>query len=163
MKIKPIRFFSPQDNTLAKPKKETAKAKKTKPLKLEGYISPSGKLVIPAKTFDQLDFPADTTFLQIGADAGKRKIKTLYLVPTDSQDGAFELVKAAKSYTISLGHILKSGGIDFAETKYSFTLAPYTEEAGTTGYALKLTSDQAKPAKPAYTGKPRGRRPKASS
>lgn len=159
MKNKSIHFYSVEDNTLAKPKKEKAKTS-TKPAKLEGYISSSGKLVIPAKTLGQLNLPADTTYLQVGTDADKRKIKTLYLVPADSTENGFELIKAAKSYTISLGYILEKGGIDYSKTKYNFILTPFTDEAGTSGYSLKLTSNETKPA---YTGKPRGRRPKASN
>jgi len=158
MKNQSIRFFSPQDNTLDKPREGRA-TDKTKPVKLEGYISPAGKLVIPAKAFEQLDLPTDSTWFQIGTDAGKRKIKKLYLVPTDSEENGFELVKAAKRYTLSIGFILKRGGIDFDQTKYSFTLTPLADEFGTNGYALKLTSDSPKQA---YTGKPRGRKPKSS-
>ncbi|MFD2937870.1 hypothetical protein [Spirosoma flavum] len=147
--------FSPEDNSLAKLKKEKAIAKS---VKLEGYISPAGKLVIPAKSFEQLDLPIDLTWVKVGTDTGKRKIKTLYLVPSDSEDNGFELVKAAKSYTISLDIILKKGGIDFGQTKYSFTLTPFTDESGTSGYALKLTGYLPKPV---YTGKPSGRKPKS--
>lgn len=156
MKNKVIRFFSTQDNTLAKPKKEKALAK-SKPVKLEGYISPAGKLVIPAKNFDQLELPTDLSWVKIGTDVGKRKIKTLYLIPSDSEDNSFELVKAAKSYTISLDIILKKGGIDYDQTKYSFTLTSFTDEFGTSGYVMKLTNDAPKAV---YTGKPRGRKPK---
>ena len=158
MKNQSIRFFSPQDNTLDKPKERKATAK-IKPVKLEGYISHTGKLVIPAKSFEQLDIPSDSAWFQIGTDAGKRKIKTLYLVPADSEENGFELVKAAKSYTLAIGVILKKGSIDFDQTKYSFTLTPFEDESGTNGYALKLTSDLPKPA---YSGKPRGRKPKSS-
>ena len=75
-----------------------------KPLKLEGYISPVGKLVVPAKTMYLLDLKANSTRFQIGTDRGKRKIKSLYLVPTqDAQTESFAFVKAAKRYTIDLG------------------------------------------------------------
>ncbi|SFF36506.1 hypothetical protein [Spirosoma endophyticum] len=160
MKPKTIRFFSPQDNALAKPTK-TKKGKEAKPIKLEGYISPTGKLVFPAKTIDQLEFQADSARFQIGTDQGKRKIKTIYLVPTqDDQDESFTLLKAAKSYIIDLAFILQKGGIAYKTTKYLFSLSPFPYQEGVIGYSLALqTSDL----KPAYTGKPRGRKPKVTN
>jgi len=102
MKPKTIRFFSPQENALTQPTKNK-KNNVAKPVKLEGYISPAGKLVFPAKTMDQLALQADSVRFQIGIDQGKRKIKSLYLVPThDAKDESFAVVKAAKSYTIDL-------------------------------------------------------------
>lgn len=159
MKNKSIRFFSLQDNTEAKPKKQSKQTvAKAKPVKLEGYVSPTGKLVIPAKTYDQLDFSTDLATIKVGTDEGKRKVRTLYLFPTDSQDEGFELVKAAKSYTVSLDYILKKGGVDYDQSKYNFTLLPFKDQTGNDGYVAKLTSDKPKPT---YTGKPRGRKPKA--
>lgn len=159
MKPKTIRFFSPQDNALAKPAKGK-KAKQAKPVKLEGYISPVGKLVFPAKTIDQLELEADSIRFKIGTDQGKRKIKTIYLVPThDAQEQSFALDRAAKSYSVNLGVILQKGGIDYKTTKYKFILSPFTYQEGIIGYSIVL--ENAAP-KLAYSGKPRGRKPKVT-
>ena len=156
MKPKPIRFFSTQDNTQTTLPK-SKKTKVAKPVKLQGYISPVGKLVLPAKLMDQLGLDADAVRFQIGTDQGKRKIKSLYLVPTyDAQTESFELVKGAKSYTIALARILQKGGIDYKTTKYRFTLSPFPYAEGITGYSLALRDPSPKPA---YSGKPRGRKP----
>jgi hypothetical protein len=160
MKPKTIRFFSPQDNTLAKPEK-SKKSKEAKTVKLEGYISPVGKLVFPTKTIDQLEIEADSVRFKIGTDQGKRKIKTIYLVPThDTQDQSFSLEKGAKSYSVDLGVILKKGGIDYKKTKYKFILSPFTYQEGIIGYSVSLENPDSKPA---YSGKPRGRKPKATN
>ncbi|MCK8494534.1 MULTISPECIES: hypothetical protein [Spirosoma] len=154
MKAAQIRFFSPQENSTPKEKK----AKKVAPV--TGYISTAGKLVFPAKSISQLDFDPETAQFRIGTQEGKRKIKSLYVIPvTDEQEGTFELEKAAKSYSISLPIILQKGGIDYSNSKYVFTVKPFDYEEGVVGYELQL-EDQAP--KPAYTGKPRGRKPKAS-
>lgn len=155
MKTLALSFFSSQDNS--EPKKKAAKAE-PKSAPLTGYLSPAGKLVFPAKTVSQLSFNPDNTRFKIGTQEGKRKIKSLYLVPADENSSdTFEMVKAAKSYTISLAVILQKGGIDFANTKYTFTIKPFTYEGGVSGYELLLSDST--PKEP-YTGKPRGRKPK---
>jgi hypothetical protein len=160
MKPVSIRFFTPQDNTQTSSPKNK-KANVAKQVKLEGYISPAGKLVLPAKTIHQLELEADSVRFKVGTDSGKRKIKVLYLVPTqDTQADSFELVKAAKSYTIALGVILQKGGIDYKTTKYEFTLSPFTDEEGISGYSLSLANPGPKPT---YTGKPRGRKSKVTN
>jgi hypothetical protein len=45
MKTNQIRFFSPQDNAPKAQKQPLAKP--TKPIRIEGYISSTGKLVFP--------------------------------------------------------------------------------------------------------------------
>lgn len=154
MKATALRFFSPQDNSESKTKSTP------KSVALTGYLSPAGKLVFPAKTVSQLDFNPDATRFKIGTQQGKRKIKSLYLIPADDDSSeTFEMVKAAKSYTISLAVILQKSGIDYAKTKYTFTLKPFTYEDGASGYELQLNDSAPKPA---YTGKPRGRKPKTN-
>jgi hypothetical protein len=153
MKDKAIRFFSPEENTATKPGKAVKE-----PVKLEGYISTTGKLVFPAKTMNQLELEADSVRFRIGTPEGKRTIKSLYLVPThDPNVEAFPLKKAAKGYTIALGLILQNGGIDYSLTSYTFTVNPVDLEDGLIGFELRL--QDAAP-KPSYTGKPRGRKPK---
>ncbi|WP_461105796.1 hypothetical protein [Spirosoma koreense] len=153
MKAKQIRFFSPDENSEAtkKVKKSVAKA-----VPATGYISSAGKLVFPDKTIAQLGFDPQSSRFKIGTQEGKRKIKSLFLIPgAEGQDEVFDLVEGAKSHSISLPFILKKGGIDFAETKHSFTVKPFDYEEGVTGYELKLTNESPKPE---YTGKPRGRK-----
>ena len=159
MKPVAIRFFTPQENKLL-PKKEV-KASKLKDIILTGYISGSGKLVFPAKTVAGLGLDVDNTAFKVGMQAGKRKVKSLYLIPAgDSQDDTFQLEKAAKSFTLALPVILKKSGVDFSSTKYSFLIELFDYE-GTTAFMLQLSQDEAAP-KAAYTGKPRSRKPKAT-
>ena len=155
MKALELSFFSSEDNSETKKKKAAPKS-----VPLTGYLSPAGKLVFPAKTVSQLGFNPDVTSLKIATQQGKRKIKSLYLVPTnDNVSGTFQMVKAAKSYTIALGVILQKGGIDYANSKYTFTIKPFTHEGGVSGYELQL--NDAAPKVP-YSGKPRGRKSKTS-
>ncbi|GAB3168981.1 hypothetical protein [Telluribacter humicola] len=151
MKAKSIRFFSPDDNSEEKQKSST------KAPELTGYISGTGKIVFPNKTIEQLDINPEQTKFKIGAQEGKRKLKSIFLVPTtDDQSEAFELTKSAKNYNIPLSVILQKNGVDYSNNKYNFTVKPFDFE-GVTGYELQL--DQEGP-KPEYTGKPRGRKPK---
>ncbi|GAB3988537.1 hypothetical protein GCM10028807_11410 [Spirosoma daeguense] len=153
MKAKQIRFFSPEENSEEK-KKEQKSATKAAPV--TGYISTGGKLVFPDKSAAQLGFDPESNRYKVGTQDGKRKIKSLYLVPDSSDQGeTFELVKAAKSHAISLPFILQKGGIDYANVKYSFTVKSFEYDNGVTGYELKLSDNSPKPE---YTGKPRGRK-----
>ena len=93
-------------------------------------------------------------------DEGKRKAKSLYLVPTSGEQETFSFEKAAKSYTLALPFILKKSGVDYAKSKYSFTIRLFEHE-GITAIALQLTPETAK-SKESYTGKPRGRKPKVN-
>ncbi|WP_080240056.1 hypothetical protein [Spirosoma rigui] len=155
MKATALRFFSPEDNSETK-----KKAAAPKPVTLTGYVSAAGKLVFPDKTVSQLGIDADATRFKIGVQEGKRKIKSLYLVAADDNAAdSFEMSKAAKGYTIALALILQKSGIDYAATKHTFTIEPFTYEDGVTGFELQLSSSAPKPA---YTGKPRGRKPKNS-
>ncbi|GAB4019606.1 hypothetical protein [Spirosoma koreense] len=158
MKAKQLRFFTRQDNTPKAPK--TKQTKLTKPLKLEGTILSTGKLVLPQPAIDQLGIPLDSLRFQIGTQPGQRKLKVLYLVPTqDDQGESFPMKKGAKSYSIALGPILQKGGLDYSLIKYTFTLKPFIYQEGVTGYELQLLDTTPKPA---YTGKPRGRKAKVT-
>ncbi|MCX6216601.1 hypothetical protein [Spirosoma sp.] len=158
MKAKQIRFFSPDENSEAK-KKDEKPVVKTSPV--TGYISSTGKLVFPSKSIAQLGLDPTNNQFKVGTQDGKRKIKSLYLIPSgEGEEQTFELVQGAKSYAISLPFILQKGGIDFAETKYNFLVKPFDYEDGVTGYELKLTNENPKPE---YTGKPRGRKKLSTS
>lgn len=151
MKDKQIRFFSPTENSQPTPPKPE------KPEKLTGTISAFGKLVFSLDTAAKLGIEADSAFFKIGAQEGKRKLKSLYLAPTSEEADAFVLQKGAKSYTIPLAGILQKYGVDFKGSKFDFTIKPFEYSDGASGYELEL-EDQAP--KPVYTGKPRGRKPK---
>jgi hypothetical protein len=94
MKDKSIRFFSPSENL----EQQQSKAAVAKEPILTGYISASGKLVLPLKTVDRLGIDPQTTGFKVGTQAGKRKLKSLYLVPTqEGQEDRFELTKGPKA------------------------------------------------------------------
>ncbi len=153
MKAKQIRFFSPNENSESKKKAEKTA---TKAAPVTGYVSSTGKLVFPAKAIAQLGIDPQNNQFKVGTQEGKRKIKSLYLIPgTEGHEGTFELEQGAKSYSISLPFILQKGGIDFAETKHNFTVKSFDYDNGVMGYELKLTNES--PKLP-YTGKPRGRK-----
>lgn len=155
--MKPIalQFFSPQDNTQPV-QKETAKPIRKTPL--TGSVSTTGELIFPLRTVQQLSIDSATARFKVGIEQGKRKIKSLYLVPAnqDSSD-SFELIKKANSYSIALALILQRGSVDYKKTAYVFTIHPFQHEDGVTGYELRLNIQAPKPP---YTGKPRGRQTK---
>ncbi len=152
MKPVTIRFFSPQDNQPLGQKEAT---KKTSKAVLTGSISPTGRLIFSPKTIDQLGVDPTTVRFKIGTDKAKRKIKTLYLIPTtEDYTDTFELVKKTNSYSIALPVILQKGGVDYKKTTYIITLEPFAYQGGLTAYALRLGTQAPKPP---YTGKPRGR------
>lgn len=153
MKAKNIRFFSPQENQAKTEKKPKAKSLPT------GYISAAGKIVFPSATIEELGIEPDSTKFLVGTDDGKRKIKNLYLVPTDQQS-AFSIVRTGRGYSLPLELILSKGGIDFKARKYVFTASIFNHDDAV-GYALEITPEQPVEKVP-YTGKPRGRRPKDS-
>lgn len=150
MKLKSIKFFTPEENSL---KTEVSKPKPSP----TGYISPAGKLVLPSNTLEELGIEPETARFKIGTDEGKRKIKSLYLVPSGDETDTFTLARSGRGYVIPLAIILKKGGIDFAQTKYVFTVSLFNYDEGVVGYELVLASTEPKPE---YTGKPRGRKAK---
>lgn len=159
MKAINIHFFSPTENQ--QPTTKAEKAVKPAKLILTGYISSAGKLVLPAKTVAHLGVDLSKTSFKVGMDEGKRKAKSLYLVPSSSDAETFTFEKAAKSFTLALPFILKKSGVDFAKTKYDFTIRLFEFE-GTTAFALQLAPEAAVVKVP-YTGKPRGRKPRQAS
>lgn len=153
-----IRFFTQADN---KSVSTTAKVKKVKDLApLTGYVSNTGKLVLPTKTVQAISDLASVQAMKVGSPAGKRKLTVLYLIPTDEQNAeGFPVVATPRGVTIELAHILTGGRINYKAEKYTFTLKPFTDQEGATGYELQLTTPGAEIKVP-YTGKPRGRKPK---
>ena len=155
--MKPIalQFFSPQDNTQPTQKGTTKSIRKTL---LTGSVSTTGKLVFPLRTVQQLSIDSAIDRFKVGIEQGKRKIKSLYLVPANQdRSESFELIKKANSYSIALAHILQRGGVDYNKTAYVFTIHSFEHEDGVTGYELRFNIPAPKPP---YTGKPRGRQNK---
>lgn len=154
-----IRFFTQADN---KSISKTAKADKVaKSIPLTGYLSPTGKLVLPTKTVQAIGDLGGVQAMKVGSQVGKRKLTVFYLIPTDEQDAeGFPVATTPRGLTIELAHILTSGRVDYKTGKYSFTLTPFDYQEGMTGYELALTAQHAQPKAP-YMGKPRGRKPKA--
>ncbi|MEZ0486314.1 hypothetical protein [Fibrella aquatica] len=144
MQTEEIRFFDPSENT-----EETAPKKRSKKsVTVTGYISATGKLVLPNKSIEQLGLDPSNTIFKVGAKAGKRKAKLLYLVPASGSDSsAFSMVKAAKSYSISLPVILQKNGIDFVSQKYTFVISDYDFGGDVAGYELKLNKPSEKTGK----------------
>ena len=144
MQTEDIRFFSPSENA----EEATPKKRSKKSVAVTGYISATGKLVLPNKSVEQLGIEPNGMTFKVGAQAGKRKAKLLYLVPASASDSeSFELVKAAKSYSISLPFILQKNGVEYAEQKYTFVITEFDFDGGVTGYMLKLNKPSEKPAK----------------
>ncbi|SDH36480.1 hypothetical protein SAMN04487996_13432 [Dyadobacter soli] len=152
MKLKAIKFFSPEENI---PKVKTAV--KATPLPT-GYISNSGKLVFPAAALRELGIDPESVNFKIGTHEGKRKIKSVYLVPATNSDETFSFEKSGRGHVIPLAVILKKGGVDFESQKLIFKISTFDFDPSTKGYELAI---EAEAPKPEYTGKPRGRKAKA--
>ena len=153
MKLKAIKFFSPEENV-----EKVQKASKAAPLP-KGYISNSGKLVFPATVLGDLGIDPESTYFKIGTQGGKRKIKSLYLVPATSSDQTFSFEKSGRGHVIPLAVILKKGGVNFDSEKLIFKISTFDFDQATKGYELTIESETPKTE---YTGKPRGRKPKAA-
>ncbi|MHA4741978.1 hypothetical protein [Dyadobacter sp. MSC1_007] len=153
MKLRAIKFFSPEENL---PKTKEAKAA---PLPA-GYISNSGKLVFPATSLGDLGIDPESTYFKIGTQDGKRKIKSLYLVPAQSSDQTFSFEKSGRGHVIPLAVILKKGGLNFEGEKLIFKISTFDFDQATKGYELAIETETPKPE---YSGKPRGRKPKAAT
>ncbi|WP_342088060.1 hypothetical protein [Dyadobacter sp. OTU695] len=153
MKLKAIKFFSPEENL---PKTKEAKAT---PLPA-GYISSSGKLVFPAAVLGDLGIDPASTHFKIGAQDGKRKIKSIYLLPAASSDQTFSFEKSGRGHVIPLAVILKKGGLNFEGEKLIFKISTFDFDQATKGYELVIETETPKPE---YTGKPRGRRPRVQT
>ena len=158
MKPIAIQFFSPLDNTKPPHQPTTTRTRKGS---LTGSISAMGKLILSPKTVDQLALDPTAVRFKIGIEQGKRKIKSLYLIPTQEDHAdTFELVKNANHYSIALAPILRKGGVYYQQTPYGFTIHSFVHEDGVTGFELRLNTQ---PPKPADTGKPRGQRVQPST
>ncbi|SEJ32896.1 hypothetical protein SAMN05216327_108302 [Dyadobacter sp. SG02] len=154
MKLKAIKFFSPEENV---PKVKTTP--KAAPLPT-GYISNSGKLVFPAAALGDLVIDQESANFKIGIPEGKRKIKSVYLIPASNSDQTFSFEKSGRGHVIPLATILKKGGVDFESQKLVFKISTFDFDQATKGYELAIETEAPKPV---YTGKPRGRKAKAGT
>jgi hypothetical protein len=153
MKLKAIKFFSPEENV-----SKTKSVEKKAPLPT-GYISNSGKLVFPAVALRDLGIDPESTHFKIGTQEGKRKIKSVYLVPAENSDQTFTFEKSGRGHVIPMAVILKKGGINFDSEKLIFKISTFEFDKVTKGYELAIETEAPKAE---YTGKPRGRKPKAA-
>jgi len=154
MKLKAIKFFSPEENV-----SKTKVVEKAAPLPT-GYISNSGKLVFPASALRDLGIDPESTYFKIGTQEGKRKIKSVYLVPAASSDQTFSFEKSGRGHVIPLALILKKGNVNFESEKLIFKISTFDFDQTTKGYELAIETEAPKPE---YTGKPRGRKPQQSA
>ena len=151
MKLKAIKFFSPEENV-----SKTKVVEKAAPLPT-GYISNSGKLVFPASALRDLGIDPESTHFKIGTQEGKRKIKSVYLVPAAGSDQTFSFEKSGRGHVIPLALILKKGNVNFESEKLIFKISTFDFDQTTKGFELAI---EAEAPKPEYTGKPRGRKPR---
>lgn len=154
MKLKAIKFFSPEENI---PKSKVVE--KAAPLPT-GYISNSGKLVFPASALRDLGIDPESTHFKIGTQEGKRKIKSVYLVPVAGSDQTFSFEKSGRGHVIPLALILKKGNVNFESEKLIFKISTFDFDQNTKGYELVIETEAPKPE---YTGKPRGRKPRTQA
>ncbi|GAB3740178.1 hypothetical protein GCM10028818_56760 [Spirosoma horti] len=112
------------------------------PAGIAGYISRTGKLVLPKKSVEQLTLNVNllSVRMKVGVDVEEgQKIDMLYLVPAGSSIAdSFTVIQAAKGYTIELGKLLLEEGIMYKTVKYTFTIEPFLLEDGMSGYQLRL-------------------------
>ena len=101
----------------------------------------------------------ESTHFKIGTQEGKRKIKSVYLVPAASSDQTFSFEKSGRGHVIPLALILKKGNVNFESEKLIFKISTFDFDQNTKGYELAIETEAPKPE---YTGKPRGRKPKAA-
>lgn len=150
MKLDDLRFFSPEENKATKLKEEVT-------VQPTGYISATGKLIIPQKSAEEVGMDSDSRSFKIGVQENKRKLKTLYVVPaSEDEEGVFELKSSGRNNFIQLGVILDKSGVDFQNNKYTFEINAYEFDDNVVGYELKLDS-------PAPRTKRAGRKAKAEA
>lgn len=150
MNLDEIRFFSPQENK----SERKAKAKEETGAPATGYISATGKVIIPQKAAEEVGLNTEHTTYMVGTEQNKRKLKSLYVIPASGHtEGAFEMVSSGRNNFISLGVILEKSGLDYQNNKYTFEVSPFVFGDDIKGIELKLN-------KPTLKAKRAGRKPK---
>ncbi len=150
MNLEEIRFFNPKENKADR--KARTKSETNDPT--TGYITSTGKVIIPQKSAEEVGINADNGTFMVGMQQNKRKLKSLYIVPAPhAQEGSFEMKSSGRNNFITLGVILEKNGLDFQNNKYTFDINPFNFDGDVTGYELKLNTPTPKTKKP-------GRKPK---
>lgn len=150
MNLDDIRFFSPQENKAER----KAKAKEETGDPSTGYISATGKVIIPQKAAEEVGLDTSHTTYMVGTQQNKRKLKSLYVIPASGHtEGAFEMQSSGRNNFIALSVILEKNGVDFQNNKYTFEVTPLVVGDDIKGVELKLNS-------PTPKTKRAGRKPK---
>jgi hypothetical protein len=151
MKAKPILFFTQADNLGS-----VAPKKKVEKTTMGGSISKRGSLVFALNVAEELGLTSTAKHFRVGVLEGKRKISAIYLVPSDdSQADVFPVQKVGRGYGIGLAGILAKSGINYKQTRYTFSVQPMDMEQGN-GFELRL-KEPATPAPLVEGAKRRGR------
>lgn len=141
MNLDDIRFFSPQEN---KAERKT-KVKEESGEPATGYISSTGKVIIPQKAAEEVGLNTSHTTYMVGTEQNKRKLKSLYVVPASGHtEGAFEMVSSGRNNFIALGVILEKSGLDYQNNKYTFEISSFVLGDDIKGIELKLNKPTAK-------------------
>ena len=150
--MKDIRFFAPEENVAPRKKRTTSKSDKSE---VTGYITSTGKVIIPQKSAEEVGLKPEESAFKIGMPENKRKLKSLYLVPTSrGEEGVFEMHESGRNYFLPLGVILEKGGLDVQNKKYTFNINTFQYgDDNKTAFELKLNKPTTKTKRP-------GRKPK---
>lgn len=150
MKLEDLRFFSPEENKPVKKKEEVVQQP-------SGYISATGKVIIPQKSANEVGLNPEGKAFRVGVPDNKRKLKSLYILPASAdEEGVFEMKESGRNYFIPLGVILENSGLDFQNNKYSFDINTLKFDNNVNGYELKLNA-------PTPKTKRAGRKPKVEA
>ena len=138
-----ISFFTPEENVA--PRKATEKAAKSYNT---GYITSTGKVIIPQKSAEEAGIEPQNSAFKIGKPEKKRKLKSLFLVPASrEEEGVFEMEESGRNFFISLGPILDKSGLDVQNKKYTFDIRPF-EYGDSQAFELKLNTATARGKRP---------------
>ena len=141
MNLDDIRFFTPQEN---KAERKT-KVKEELGAPATGYISGTGKVIIPQKAAEEIGLNTAHTTYMVGTQQNKRKLKSLYIIPASGDtQGTFEMQSSGRNNFIGLSVILEKNGVDYQNNKYTFEVAPFVFGDDIKGVELKLNSPVAK-------------------
>lgn len=137
MNLDDIRFFSPQENKAERKARTKAEAD----TQATGYISATGKVIIPQKTAEEVGLDTGHTTYMVGTQQNKRKLKSLYVIPASGDvEGTFEMQSSGRNNFIPLGVILEKSGVDYQNSKYTFDVSPFVYGDNIKGVELKLNA-----------------------
>ncbi|WP_373514139.1 hypothetical protein [Persicitalea sp.] len=146
--MKEISFFTPEENVA--PRKTSEKAEKTY---TTGYITSTGKVIIPQKSAEEVGIEPQNSAFKIGKPENKRKLKSLFLVPASrEEEGVFEMEESGRNFFLPLGPILEKGGLDVQNNKYTFNIKSF-DYNDVTAFELKLDSPTSRTKRPGRKAK----------